>query len=120
MATRSHIGVKNVDGTIDFVYCHWDGYPENNGKILVNHYQDMDKVNALMKLGDLSSLGEEIGWKHDFDKWVNGQCNAYGRDRGEKNVSVTTTTFDKLLVSIKTLDGKDNLFIFKRELITIL
>lgn len=82
MSTRSHIGVRNTDGTVDYIYCHWDGYPENNGKILVNHYQDMDKVNELMKLGDLSSLD-----------MTPEDCVAYGRDRGEKNVSVGTTTF---------------------------
>lgn len=29
MATRSHIGFRNSDNTIDAVYCHWDGYPSN-------------------------------------------------------------------------------------------
>lgn len=108
MATRSHIGVRNLDGTVDYIYCHYDGYPENNGKILTTHYQDMDKVNALMKLGDLSSLDAEIGEKHDFDNRVRGWCHAYGRDRGEKNVGVSTTTFAKLLSD----DNVDYFYLF--------
>ena len=85
MATRSYIGVKNTDGTVDYIYCHFDGYPEHNGEILTKHYADMDKVNALMKLGDLNILGIEIGEKQDFDDYANRNrnwCLAYGRDRG--------------------------------------
>ena len=88
MATRSTIARENADGTFTSIYCHWDGYPENNGRILVNHYQDECKIDQLIKLGDLSSLESEIGSKHDFDddsheNW----CKAYGRDRGEKNTA---------------------------------
>ena len=57
----------------------------------------MDKVNALMKLGDLSVLGEEIGEQHDFNKPVKGWCRAYGRDRGEMNVSVGNGDYDELI-----------------------
>lgn len=89
MATRSHIGKKLSDGTIKFIYCHWDGYPEYNGKILKEHYTDEAKIDALLELGNISSLNEEIGEKHDFNdhdlivenKWV----NAYGRDLGDMN-----------------------------------
>jgi hypothetical protein len=111
MGKRSHIGVRNLDQTIDYIYCHWDGYPEHNGKILSEHYQDMDRVNALMKLGDLSSLDKEIGEKHEFENRVRGWCHAYGRDRGETNVSVSTTTFDKLLFN----DNVDYIYIFDGE-----
>jgi hypothetical protein len=111
MATRSHIGVRNTDGTVDYIYCHWDGYPEHNGKILIDQYADMDKVNALMKLGDLSILGYEIGEKQDFDdrsthnrNW----CLAYGRDRGRQDVSVKTTQFVDLLKD----DNVDYVYVF--------
>jgi len=97
MATRSYIGVRNTDASVDYIYCHFDGYPDHNGKILTEHYADMDKVNALMKLGDLSVLGEQIGGKHDFNKRTKGWCLAYGRDRGEMNVSVKTGDYKELI-----------------------
>jgi hypothetical protein len=97
MATRSYIGVRNLDASVDYIYCHFDGYPDHNGKILTEHYADMDKVNALMKLGDLSVLGEQIGEKHDFNKRTRGWCLAYGRDRGESNVSVRTGDYKELI-----------------------
>lgn len=90
MGTRSNIGIRNADNTITGIYCHWDGYPEWNGKILLEHYNDVDRVNALMELGDLSSLriklNPEPGKPHtfEFDEQQDDVCVAYGRDRGEK------------------------------------
>lgn len=88
MATRSTIALEYADGTVDQIYCHWDGYLSNNGEILLKHYQDPFKVQQLMDLGDLSSLYPEIGEQHDFDDRAasEGQCTFYGRDRGEKDV----------------------------------
>jgi hypothetical protein len=100
MATRSHIGVRNTDGTIDYIYCHFDGYPAHNGKILTDHYADMDKVNALMKLGDLSILGSEIGERQDFDDRSTHNrdwCLAYGRDRNEPNTSVKNGNYNDII-----------------------
>lgn len=84
MATRSTIAIQRQDGTLAQIYCHWDGYLSNNGQILLKHYQDPAKIEQLIALGDLSSLGEEIGTKHDFDNAPRGECTFYGRDRGEE------------------------------------
>jgi len=97
MATRSYIGVRNTDGSVDYIYCHFDGYPDHNGKILTEHYADMDGVNALMKLGDLSVLGKFIGEKQDFNKRIKDYCLAHGRDRGETNVSVKNSDYKELI-----------------------
>ncbi len=85
MATRSRIGIVNEDGTtITSIYCHNDGYPEYNGKILVENYDTREKIMALMDLGDLSSLGPTLGEAHDFNVYNGNVCTAYGRDRGEE------------------------------------
>lgn len=83
MGTRSDIIRENLDGPFDRIYCHWDGYPSNNGRILLEYYTDPAKIAELFALGDLSSLGKELGEKHDFDAAPDDVCNAYGRDRGE-------------------------------------
>jgi hypothetical protein len=117
MATRSHIGVENhKEGTVDYIYCHWDGYPKHVGKVLTEYYQDMDRVNALMKLGDLSSLGPEIGEKQYFyDKSTHNQnwCLAYKRDRNEPDalVNVKTTQFADLFKD----DNVDYVYVFDGE-----
>ena len=88
MGTRSNIGIRNIDNTFTGIYCHWDGYPEYVGKILLEHYNSADRVNALMELGDLSILGiklnPESGKPHTYDEKQDDVCVAYGRDRGEK------------------------------------
>lgn len=88
MATRSTIALEYADGTVGQVYCHWDGYLDNNGKILYTHYQDPFKVQRLLDLGDISSLDTEIGDEHDFDARGQG-TTFYGRDRGESGCEQT-------------------------------
>ena len=90
MGTRSTIAIQNEDGTVTGIYCHWDGYLSHNGDILQKFYTTEEKVRALIALGDLSSLGEQIGSKHDFNNAPDGECNAYGRDRGETNIDAKT------------------------------
>lgn len=101
MGTRSRIGLEYSDGTIKSIYCHWDGYPSHNGKILLEDYTDREKVVQLLELGDLSSLGINIGEKHDFNaKAPEGTCTFYGRDRGEEDtearISSNRTEFKEL------------------------
>jgi hypothetical protein len=88
MATRSTIALEYADGTVDQVYCHWDGYLDHNGKILQQHWRDPYKVQKMMELGDLSSLSMEIGEQQDFDDRSHEDwCKFYGRDRGEEGVT---------------------------------
>ena len=98
MATRSTIAIERQDGTIAMVYCHWDGYLENNGRILYQHYSDPAKLERLIEHGDISSLGEDIGEKHDFDMRTEGWTTFYRRDREERFVNkVTFENFDDYL-----------------------
>ena len=83
MGTRSTIALEYADGTVEQVYCHWDGYLENNGRILLQHWSDPFKLRELIDLGDMSSLGERIGTQHAFDKAPQGECTFYLRDRKE-------------------------------------
>lgn len=86
MATRSTIALEFADGSVGKVYCHWDGYLEHNGKVLLENYSDPFVLRNLIDLGDLSSLNPQIGTRHDFDYNDYTQCTFYGRDRGETDV----------------------------------
>ena len=88
MATRSNIAIVNQDKSISSIYCHWDGYPEYVGKLLLNHYNNVGIINELLDLGNLSQLCEKLysdNNSHTFDKPEPGVCVAYGRERGEKD-----------------------------------
>lgn len=95
MGTRSAIGIKHGD-VVKAVYCHWDGYLEHNGLILARFYNNSVKVNKLISMGDMSSLGASIGEKHNFDQPNLAEtleetvCKFYKRDRGEENVDYRT------------------------------
>lgn len=85
MGTRSRIGVMHGD-KCKSVYCHWDGYLDHNGRILLEHY-DSAKANHLVALGDISSLDVQVaipeGMEHSFQVPLKGITTFYGRDRGE-------------------------------------
>lgn len=116
MGTRSRIGVMHGD-KCKSIYCHWDGCLDHNGRLLQEHY-DSSKANHLVALGDLSSLGRNIGQAHPFSHYeinkddpdflklialyeqaeAEGWCTFYNRDRGEKDVDFEVShNFDEFL-----------------------
>lgn len=113
MATRSTIAIEHEDGTVEQVYCHFDGYLSHNGKILHEHYTDRSKVEQLVALGDMSILGNEIGEKQDFDNPVNGWTLYYGRDRGEDNTA--PCNFENRKSYEKLLETQGYEYIFTKE-----
>lgn len=93
MATRSSIAIQNENGTVEAIYCHWDGYPEHNGKILKEHYTDEERIRELISNGDMSSLDVLVNpttSTHCFDVSEDGVCVFYGRDRGESGTEPRT------------------------------
>ena len=72
MSTRSRIAIEKQDGTVESIYCHFDGYLSHNGEILQEHYSTKEKMEKLIELGDISKL------KDTPETTV-----AYHRDRGE-------------------------------------
>ena len=102
MATRSRIGYTDpATGYTCSVYCHWDGYPSNNGRILLEHYNSLERVKALVALGDISVLEPSIECPegHSFDNPVDGHTIFYGRDRGEEDVSAIVQSDGREAVS---------------------
>lgn len=115
MATRSTIGMKNEKGEIKAVYCHWDGYPEYVGRTLVANYFTAEKIEELLALGDLSSLGERVkpneNEVHSYDNPVQDVTVAYHRDRGEELQEARTfKTIDEV---IEYFDWNEYYYIFE-------
>ena len=106
MATRSTIAIEFADGTVEQVYCHWDGYLDHNGKLLQEYYSNPFIMSDLIDQGAISSLGPIVGTKHDFSR-LDSQLSAeeyesrygtmttfYARDRGEDLVKHTYMDLD--------------------------
>jgi len=65
MGTRSRIGIQLSDNSIMSVYCHWDGYPAFNGRVLRDHYTTVEQVRELIDGGNISALHTNAGWKNE-------------------------------------------------------
>lgn len=94
MGTRSRIGIELPDYSVLSVYCHWDGYPEHNGRILMEHYQNRQLIQELIDGGDISSLRSTEDWngnEHDPQP-------LYYSERGE-DVPPHHSTFDEFVSS---------------------
>ena len=61
MATRCYIGLEGLDGTVRYVYCHWDGYPSCTGKILQEDWNSYTLVSNMINKGNMSYLGRNLG-----------------------------------------------------------
>jgi len=86
MSTRSILAAKFSDGSIKAVYVHHDGY--GHLPTLQNNYNTQEKVEALISLGDMSSLYESLE-----------TCVFYRRDWKEKEEGTKLTdleSFDDL------------------------
>ena len=86
MSTHSEIVVEHADGSASVVYCHFDGYPENQMPLLEGNYYTQGLADELVRFGNMSYLGKCAAAPpgHSYDKPVAGYTVYYGRDRGEK------------------------------------
>lgn len=72
MSSPAAVGVEYAEGAIRYIVVNYDGYPDDMGVDLITHYTDAEKLEALLDLGELSSLGDTLE-----------TCDAYHRDHEE-------------------------------------
>lgn len=105
MSTHSFIGKQNQDGSVRAIYCHFDGYPGHVGKVLAESYSKDGDVDALLDLGDLSSLS------HSLNETI-----AYGRDRGEEGVEAKDCVdHDDFIRKAKYYGGEQYKYLYTRS-----
>ena len=93
MGTRSRVAVMHGD-VCKSVYCHYDGYLDYAGRILLSHY-DSTAANQLVALGDNSGIKE-----------TTAEMNFYS-DRGEEDVSWQVAhTFEEFLEQVNNCCGE--------------
>jgi hypothetical protein len=95
MSTRSHICIKNADGSITRVYCHSDGYPSDQMPTLTESYGTEEKIRKLISKGGFSYLAENIDEV------------PYYADRGEEIDIVTYKDIHEYLEFFKSGDLSD-------------
>ena len=93
MGTRSRVGVMHGD-KVKSVYCHYDGYLECTGQILLKYY-DSPRANELVALGDNSGVKERLE-----------DINFY-RARGEVDIEYQVAhTFTEFLEQVDGCGGE--------------
>lgn len=129
MSTNSRIGIKRLDGTEKYIYCHWDGYIEHNGLLLQLCYDTPEKIEKLLVLGNISVLAEylETDKEHSFNNPCPNVVIAYHRDRGEElafwdNKQQFNYIIDALIEKKKTILDiwEDDEFATKENLFDVL
>jgi hypothetical protein len=89
MGTRSTIALEFADGSVSQVYCHWDGYLDNNGELLNKYYMDPFVVRDLVDLGDFSSLRDTV------EETAEGAYRERGEDCSARRYMDVTEYFDE-------------------------
>ena len=93
MGTRSRVAVMHGD-VCKSVYCHYDGYLDYTGRILLAHYNST-AANLLIARGDNSGVKETLE-----------EMNFYS-DRGEEDVSWKVAhTFEEFLEQVESCFGE--------------
>lgn len=80
MGTSADFVALHSDGRWGVSYVNYDGYPDGVGMMLFDHYNTQEKVDALLALGHLSSLGRTLDPQ---------DTQSYARDRNEEDVDTT-------------------------------
>ena len=117
MSTRSLICIQRGKNKYEAIYCHSDGYLTYNGQMLNDHYNDREKVEKLIKLGNISCLNEKIDpdptrpHSFDYSERQDDVTVAYGRDRGEKGQESTLCSMREL----KDWDWIEYIYIFNTK-----
>lgn len=108
MSTRSRIAILNSDGSVDSIYCHYDGYLSHNGVILAKYYNNEEKIRKLISLGSLSFLGKSAEFfqtsNYPFESSENNITIAHHRDLGDELIVEKYSSFDEWMLNINFED----------------
>ena len=78
MAHRAYIAKVERDGSGRYIYLGHSSYPTGAGAILLEHYQDPDKTDALISMGSIPQVAPELHdvepyYPHDDREWQGNQ-----------------------------------------------
>jgi hypothetical protein len=56
MGTHCYIAIEDPDGSVRYIFCHYDGYLRHMVPILKKKYTTRERVDALIRAGGIVSL----------------------------------------------------------------
>ena len=113
-SVQSLIGIVNDDNHVKAISCYENGGIKGVGAMLLRYYDNPTKIISLINLGEIETLGAEIGEKHDprfeyhklnyTDKQIaklSQWCCAYHRDHGWDMTQPKEFYFDEIMTLFK-------------------
>ena len=76
MSSRSEIAIQRMDGSIESVYCHSDGYLSYMGVLLNGYYNSLRKARSIINQNDCSMLSTTIEKSRFYNSWRNENTKA--------------------------------------------
>ena len=100
MSTRCYIAKQIGEDLYRAICCHFNGYIEHCGAVLLDTYDTPEKVNELLSLGDIKCLGPKLypapDQPHGVDCRQEDVTTAYARDLGEEKIEAEVMTLGQL------------------------
>ena len=117
MATRGYIAIKEND-KFKAIYHHWDSYPEHLGKLLLEHYSNVNKIKDAISHGDASLWAKNISPPnnaiHSCDNKFPDTSIFYHRDRKE-DLNISDFRTNKSLIKNAARNGIEYLYVFDTD-----
>lgn len=83
MSTHALIIAKLSNSVYGSIHLQYDGYEEHAGRILNTHYNNQTKIDALIALGDISTIGYDPVIRKTDKAPSDMYCESYHFDRNE-------------------------------------
>ena len=117
MSTRSIIAKQVGEDKYLTIFCHYNGYPDDNGATLLKHYNTPERVDALLALGDLEFLREKIEptpqMPHTADVPQPGVTVAMRRDMDLSGCEAVVMTREELIEP--EYEGTEYTYVFSQD-----
>lgn len=120
IGTKAFIAKQQENGKYRTIFCQLDGYPEVVGATLVECYNTPDKVEALLDIGDIYTLGKKLAPDPNSphnreDGWQKDVTVAFGRDWEESGVEAREYTLDELIGDYDSTEIIEFSYVFTEE-----
>ena len=114
MSTRGLIAIEDADRKCRSIYVHFDMYINGAGETLIKYYKTIKRIEKLLSLGDISSLGGRLS-NTDNKSDAKKICMAYHRDYGEElNPPQIWNNAEEMLDKAKDRYGAEYLYLFRK------
>lgn len=106
----------NDDGSVKLIRVNRNGNPDYTGKLLTQYYTKPEKIDKLLKLGDIDLLGKSIGKNNSARNLEGDDTIAFYRDLGEPYSIHKPLKVDDITTLINSIREEPYIYIYDSQL----